>query len=167
MDLSSITNPEARRFANTFFMYRNINREFYENVPEDKFDFRIVDTQGRKSDSPRDSLAHQINVQRSYLCSIADGKAEHIKYYDADLKTLSKEKLLKELEKAEQKLIDFLSVEENLEKLVIVKWSPTPIKAISYLWALNDHEIFHNGWNVAVMDHLNMERFPALKRIWG
>lgn len=64
MDLTDIANTEAKRFLLQFFGDRAINREFYEKVPEDKFDFRIVNTPKRKSDSPRESLAHQIDTER-------------------------------------------------------------------------------------------------------
>lgn len=167
MDISKVTNLEAKRFLNVFFLYRSINREFYELVPEDKFDFRMVDTSDRKSDSPRESLAHQINVERSYMQNILNGRSEFGTNNDETLKTKSKSELLKILDETDQKLIEFLSDENNLQKKVIVKWSKTPIPAISYMWGLNDHEIFHNGWNIALMDHLSIPRFKKLKQVWG
>ena len=33
-------------FLQTFFAHREINREFYQRVPEDKFDFRLEPTGG-------------------------------------------------------------------------------------------------------------------------
>jgi len=63
MDISKITNIEARRFINAFSTNRTITREYYELVSEEQFDFRMVDTSERKSDTPRESLRHQIGVQ--------------------------------------------------------------------------------------------------------
>lgn len=87
--------------------------------------------------------------------------------YDRDLQTKSKDHLLKELDKTDKEMIDLLSVEENVHKKVVVEWNTEGIRVIEMLWSLNSHEILHTGWNLAVMDHLDMERFPALKQIWG
>ena len=35
------------------------------------------------------------------------------------------------------------------------------------IFLLRDHDILHVGWNLALMDHLNMERFPSLREHWG
>lgn len=80
MVISKITDPQAKAFIEQFLRDREINKEFYKRVPEDKFDFRMVNTPQRKSDS---------------------------------------------------------------------------------------HEILHQGWNLAIMDHLAIERFPALQEMWG
>ena len=73
IDLSGIKNPEAKRFLLQFLSDRTINREFYERVPEEKYDFRMIDTPKRKSDSPRESLSHQIDTQRDYMNAIKNG----------------------------------------------------------------------------------------------
>jgi len=65
VDISKITNKEASRFIKAFLADREINREFYSRIPEDKLDFKMVDTPERKSDSPRESLTHQISKQRA------------------------------------------------------------------------------------------------------
>jgi uncharacterized damage-inducible protein DinB len=109
MDYSKVTNPKARDFLSTFFANREINREFYQRVPEDKFDFRMVDTPEKKSDSPRESLAHQINVQRTYMLAVEKGELKFKDYYNQDLVSKSKNDLLTEFEKADQELIDLLS----------------------------------------------------------
>lgn len=44
MDISKITDPQAKAFIGQFLKDREINKEFYRRVPEDKFDFRMVDT---------------------------------------------------------------------------------------------------------------------------
>ncbi len=167
MDISKVTNPKAKDFLKTFFANREINREFYERVPENKFDFRMVDTPDRKSDSPRESLAHQINVQRTYMLAVEKGRLKFGDFYNQELKAKSKKELLSELKKADQELIAILASEEKCKKKVQVPWSKKLIDVVDMLWALDQHEVLHTGWNIAVMDHLNMERFPALKRMWG
>ena len=167
MNFSKVTNEKAKDFLESFFIHREINREFYKRVPEEKFDFRMVDTQERKSDSVRESLAHQINVQRTYTKAVETGELRFGDYYNQELKTESKENLLEELEKSDKELIDILANEENLNKQIIVSWSEKPINVIDMFWGLNEHEILHTGWNIAIMDHFNMERFPVLKKTWG
>jgi len=169
MQFSNIINAEAKRFLNTFFASRNINKEFYKRVPEDKFDFRMVDTPERKSDSPRESLAHQIDTTRDYIKGVKNGVLTFgIKYEDLPKPImLTKDQLLSKLEEAEKELIDLLSDRATFDKKVKVSWSQEPIPALASLWGLDSHEILHTGWNLALMDHLNIVRFPALKQMWG
>ena len=75
MNQPSSQSEIQRRFA-SFRSDRKVNREFYEKVSEELFDYRMVDTAERKSDSPRESLAHQIRVQREYMRAIQAGKLE-------------------------------------------------------------------------------------------
>lgn len=169
VDISSITNPEAKRFLIQFFRDRAINREFYEHISEDKFDYRMVDTPERKSDSPRESLAHQIDVERDYINGIRTGILKFgIEYADLSRPiTLNKIQLLKILETGDEELVKLLGDPNIGDKKVNVPWSKSPISAITTLWALDNHEILHTGWNLAVMDHLNIVRFPNLKQMWG
>jgi hypothetical protein len=46
-----------------------------------------------------------------------------------------------------------------------VGWQGEPLPALRLLHGLNDHEILHTGWNLALMDHLQMERYPVLSRL--
>lgn len=167
MDISKVTDPKAKDFLETFFLNREINREFYKRVPEDKFDFRMVDTPERKSDSPKESLAHQINVQRTYMKAVEKGELRFGDYYDQELKAKTKDELLTELEKVDKELIELLANEENLKKKIVVPWSKKLIGVVEMFWGLDAHEILHTGWNIAIMDHLNIERFLSLKRMWG
>lgn len=167
MDISKVKNPKARDFLEIFFTNREINREFYKRVPEEKFDFRMVDTKQRKSDSPRESLAHQINVQRTYLKAVEKGELKFGDYYNQKLKLKTKDKLLEELEKADKEMIEILADEKNLKKKIIVPWSKIGIDVVDMLWVLNQHECLHTGWNLAIMEHLDIERFPALRKVWG
>lgn len=166
---SEITNPEARAFLGDFMLKRGINREFYNLVPEDKFDFRMVDTPKRKSDTPRENLAHQVDITRDYMDGVKTGELRFgVHNKDREDKPLpSKEKLLAELEKAEQELREVLSDANIGEKKVKVPWAEAPIPAISSLHGLAEHEVLHTGLNLALMDHLDIERFPALKQMWG
>ena len=52
MDETKIKNTEARRFFKAFLVNREINRQFYIRIPEEQFDYRMVDAPTRKSDSP-------------------------------------------------------------------------------------------------------------------
>lgn len=167
MELSKVTNKEALNFLHTFFLHRNVNRKYFNLVPEEKYDFRMVDTVDRKSDSPRESLAHHINVENTYILGIETGNLKFGSAYNKELLTKSKEELLKLWEEVDNRLVTLLSNEENVNRIVAVPWNKNGDRAIDMLWSLNSHEILHTGWNLAVMDHLNIERFPELKQIWG
>lgn len=169
MDVSKITNQSAKKFIITFLANRYINTEFYRRVPEERFDFRMINTPQRKSDSPRESLVHQVDTTRDYIQGIKTGVLIFDNKYD-DLvgpEKLSKLELLKKLEETEKELVEVLGDSEISNKKVQVPWRKEPISAIDSLWGLDSHEVLHTGWNLAIMDHLNIERFPALKRIWG
>jgi hypothetical protein len=43
----------------------------------------------------------------------------------------------------------------------------TLVLAVDMLWGLDSHEILHQGWNLALMDHLKIESFAELKAMWG
>lgn len=169
MDISKIKDPQAKTFIEQFLRDREINREFYKRVPEDKFDFRMVDTSQRKSDSPRESLAHQIDTTRDYINGVKIGILQFgVKYEDlAEPQKLTKNELLRKLEESEKELIEILSDPDIANKKVKAPWSKELIPAVSALWSLATHEVLHQGWNLAIMDHLNIERFSALKAMWG
>lgn len=164
VDITNITNSEAQRFIKVFLTYRGINRRFFELVPEEKFDFRLTP----KSDSVRESLVHLINIENCYLASAEEGDGtEWGKMSNPLLKQKSKNELLVVLGETDVKLMEFLGNKMNLTKKVKVKWSAEPISVLAFLWAMNDHEILHNGWNLALMDMLDIPRYEELKRIWG
>lgn len=167
LDTSSIKNHAAKVFISQFLTNRTINLEFYNRVPNDKFDYRIVDRPEKKSDSVRESLAHQGGVEKDYIQALITGKLEFTQGNDIPLKSSEKEEKLKELEELDKKLIDLLSKEEFANKLIQVPWNAKAISSITMLYGLNEHEILHTGWNLAVMDLLGIERFPALKEMWG
>lgn len=167
MRITKVKNPEARRFLRFFFEHRKINREFYQRVPECKFDFRMVNTSSRKSDSPKESLIHQIIIQKTYMRAIKTGKLKYGDYNYQKLMSKSKGNLLEKLAKADQELVTLLTNEKNLKKKIAVPWSKKRINPIQMLWGLQEHEILHTGWNLALMDHLSIERFPAIKKLWG
>lgn len=169
MNISKVKNPEARAFLEQFLIDREVNGEFYKLVPEDKFDFRMIDTLQRKSDSPRESLVHQIDTTRDYINGVKVGVLKFdIDYKDlGKTQDLTKNDLLDKLEESTQELIQIISSPGISRQKVQVPWSKNPIPAISSLWGLDSHEVLHQGWNLALMDHLNIKRFPALKRMWG
>lgn len=166
-NLSKIKNPQAQFFINQYLRDREINYQFFKRVPEDKMNFRMVNTKKRRSDSPKESLIHQIDTTRDYINGIKTGVLRFGINYP-DLKpSLTKNQLLKKWGEAVEELINLLSDPLIDQKTVLVPWSQQPIPAIDSLWGLDSHEILHQGWNLALMDHLDIERFPELKAMWG
>lgn len=153
----------------SFLASRNINKEFFNQVPEDKFDFRIVNSSYRKSDSVRESLVHQIDTTRDYINGIKTGVLKFDNKYEDLVQPdkLSKAELLIKLEETEEELINVLVYPKTTGQKVKVPWSNKQITLFACLCDLNSHEVLHTGWNLAVMDHLNIRRFAALKKMWG
>ncbi len=172
LDTSSIVSPEARDFLWRFLLNREVNREFYRLVPAEKLDYRMVDTKTRRSDSPRESLLHQLYVVRNYVYSVKTGVMQWGPQHEAllltpALATWDKRRLLAEMERTESELVDLLSLPDIDARAVKVPWRDEPLPALRLLDGLNDHEILHTGWNLALMDHLQIERYPALSKLWG
>ena len=167
IDISKVKDSEAKRFLKHFFEHREVNREFYQKVSQGKFDFRMVSNPQKKSDSPRESLAHQIKVQKSYIGAIGKGRLKYSDYDHLRLGVKSKKGLLSQLEKIDKELVALLTNSKNLKKKIKVCWSKERITPVQMLWGLQEHEILHTGWNLALMDHLNIKRFSALKKLWG
>jgi len=163
MDYPTVTNPETNRFLKVFFTYQTINRRFYELVPKDKLNFRLTS----KSDTILQHLAHQVNAQHSYLQIAKTGQGKFKDFYDPNMHRLTRPELFSRWDQLNQELIAMLSDPGNLSKTVIVKWSDAPISLLSFFWALNDHEILHNGINIAHLNILNIPRFPELTAVWG
>lgn len=167
MDISGVANLEAKAFLTQFFLDREINREIYEKIPEDKFDFRMVDRPERKSDSPRESMGHQIGTQMDYMSAIDTGTLVFKSRDNKKLKSLSKEELLQKLSNLDLELVNRLSDPSISIKKIYVPWSQTPVPVIPMFWGLRGHEVLHIGWNLAIMDHLGIERFESLRKRWG
>lgn len=164
-----ITNPEARAFFDNFLRVSGINRDFYQLVPGDKFDHRDVDTQQRRSSTPREFLAHQIDITRDYIDGVKTGELkfgeQHKKREDNNLP--SKEELLEELERTKQELKELLSDPDIGNRRVKVPWSDEPIPAVSSLYGLSEHEVLHTGRNMCTMEHLGIDKYPSLVQTWG
>jgi len=172
LDPAAIASPRARDFYRRFMLHREVNREFYRRVPAEQFDFRMVDTKTRRSDSPRESLLHQLFVMRNYVYAATAGvlqwgqeRAQLL--MPPALGRYGKRRLLEELDRTESQLLELLSRPDIEDLTVRVPWQARPVPALAVLDGLADHEVLHTGWNLALMDHLGMERFPALRRVWG
>ena len=76
LDINSIKNPQVRVFYSLWWSQHLILYDFFNLLTETQFDYRMVDTLERKSDTPRESLAHILYVQLVYLNSVKTGKLE-------------------------------------------------------------------------------------------
>jgi len=166
-----VSNPQALDFINTFLLHRDINREYFLLIPEDKLDVHLVDNEKVQSDSPRKNLVHQIDTTRDYINGILKKELLFRRYEEyTDLqnpKTLTKNQLIEKLDQSTLWLIDVLQ-QKNIDQIMVkVPWSVKPIPALQMIWGLNNHEILHTGWNLAYMDFLEIPRFPKLKAMWG
>ncbi len=141
-------------------------------MPADKLDYRMVDTKTRRSDSPRESLLHQLFVVRNYVHSVKTG----VMQWGEERQQLLMAPALSRWGKRAPAFGDAAhgagagrpaGAAGHRSASVKVGWQDEPLPAIRLLYSLNDHEILHTGWNLALMDHLGMERYPALSRMWG
>ena len=80
---------------------------------------------------------------------------------------MTKAQLLAEMERIDKEMFAGLTAETfDANKPVTVFWGGE-MGALDVLYFLRDREILHVGWNLALMDHLNMPRFPSLIQYWG
>ena len=110
---------------------------------------------------------HIIYVELVYFKAARTGKLEFKDVGVEYFKTLSKAQLLAELERIDQEMFDYLNGETfDSQALVEVPWGGV-MNVIDMLFFLRDHDVLHIGWNLALMDLLNMPRFSSLIQYWG
>lgn len=120
-----------------------------------------------RPNSPRESLAHILYVQLVYWNAMATGALEFKSMASEHYVHLSKPALLAEWERIDREMFAFLtSPGFNSDSQVVVPWGGK-MNAVDLLFFLRDHEILHIGWNLALMDHLNIARYPSLVQYWG
>lgn len=159
-------NKATETLLKTYHNNRQINRDFYELLPEDQFDYRMVDNEKRKSDSPRENLAHILEIQIAYMRGVQNGKLE-FKGMDVDhYYEMSKEGLLNEMTTLDHEFSEWLESDEfDSDKEIEAPWGKTT--SLGALDGLNSHEVLHTGYNLAIMDHLDMPRYESLRNTWG
>ncbi len=167
IDLSSIQDPRVRTFYALTWPQHQILYDFYACLSEEQYDYRMVNTSQRRSDTPRESLAHILYVQLVYYTGLKTGKLEYKSMGIEHYKDLSKAELLAEWERIDAETFAFLTSDAfDSNRQVEVFWGGS-MNGIDVLFFQRDHEILHIGWNLALMDHLNIPRFDSLIQYWG
>ena len=167
LDISSIKNPQVRQFYALYWPQRRIVCDFYTRLTDTQFDYRMADTLERKSDTPRESLAHILYVQLVYLTGVKTGKLEFKSMGVEHYQHISKDQLLAEMERIDADMFATLTAETfDSHSRVQVFWGGE-MNAVDVLYFLRDHDILHIGWSLALMDHLNIPRFESLIQYWG
>ena len=166
LDISAIRDPRVRQFYTLYWPQRRIIHDFYRYLTDEQYDYRMADTLERRADSPRESLAHILYVQLVYMNGVRTGTLEFGPMGVDHYQELPKEQLLAELERIEQEMFEYLTAEGFSSRPMKVFWGGE-MDAIDVLYFLRDHDILHIGWNLALMDHLNVPRFESLIGYWG
>ncbi len=153
-------SSEARGFYYIYLPQRRILADFYTLLPEESYDYRMVD----RADTPRESLLHILATHYQYLEGIRTGRLTFPEVGAPSDTT--KAALLAGMDRIEEETWDFLSSASfDPDATVEAPWGK--MRAGDAIFLLRDHDILHVGWNLALMDHLNMERFPSLREHWG
>lgn len=167
LDIGSIQNPQVRVFYALWWPQHQIIVDFFTRLTEEQFDYCMVNSPERKADTPRESLAHILYVQLVYLNGVKTGKLEFKSMGVEHYAGLPKNQLLAEMERIDQEMWAYLTTETfDSQNQVEVFWGGT-MNPVDVLFFLRDHDILHIGWNLALMDHLNVPRFESLIQYWG
>lgn len=167
IDISAIKNPEVQVFYRLRWPMHLVNYDFICLLSEEQLDFRMVDTPGRKSDTQRESIAHLLYVELVYLNGVKSGCLEFKSMGVEHYSKMTKTQLLAEWERIDEEVYSYLTSESfDSKALVEVPWGGK-MNAVDLLFFLRDHDILHTGWNLAIMDHLNIPRFKSLITYWG
>jgi len=165
--IDSIGNPQVRQFYALYWPQREIICDFFSRLTEKQFDYRMVDTPERKSDTARESLAHILYVQLVYWNGVKTGTLEFKSMGVEHYWNMTKGQLLAEMERIDQEMFSYLTAETfDSSSCVAVFWGGE-MNAVDVLYFLRDHTILHIGWNLALMDQLNIPRFDSLIQYWG
>ena len=167
LDISSITDPQIRHFYSLYWPQRQIVYDFFTRLTEEQFDYRMVDAPERESDTPRESLAHILYVQLVYLNGVKTGRLEFKSMGVEHYAEMAKEQLLAELERIDEEMFAHLTAEAFDGNSPVKAFWGGEMNAVDVLYFLRDHDILHIGWNLALMDHLNVPRFESLIQYWG
>jgi len=167
MDIAAIKDPQVRQFYAVYWPQHLILADFYNRLAEEQYDTCMTASPERKSDTPRQSLAHILYVQLVYLNSAKTGILEFKSLGTEHYAQMSKVQLLAEWERIDVEMYTFLTAETfDSSSQVAVPWGGK-MNVMYVLYFLRDHDILHIGWNLAVMDHVNMPRFESLIQYWG
>jgi hypothetical protein len=167
VDIRSITNPHVRQLYALYWPQRQILYDFYSCLTEDQFGFQMVDAPDRKSDTPRQSLAHILYVQLVYWNGVKARKIEFGPIGVEHYWRMSRAELLDEWERIDVGMFAYLTAETFDSASRVATFWGGEMNAVDVLFFLRDHAILHTGWNLALMDHLKMPRFPSLAQYWG
>jgi hypothetical protein len=166
-NIAAIHNPQVRSFYALWWSQHQILFDFTNYLTEEQFDYRMVDTPSRKADTPRASIAHILYVQLVYLNAVRTGKLEFKDLGVEHYKAWSKEQLQAEWERIDQEMFAYLTADTfDSQSQIEVPWGGR-MNSVDLLFFLRDHDILHIGWNLAVMDHLNVPRYKSLIQYWG
>jgi len=166
IDWDRISDAACRRFLAQHLQQRRILADFYRLLPEEDYDCRLVDRPGRRADSPRESLAHILEAQAVYMRGARTGQLTFDPVDGLHPGGTSKQALLAEMERLAWELVERLR-DPGFDPLAPVEAPWGHESALSALYLIRDHDILHVGWNLAIMDHLGMERYPSLREYWG
>jgi len=167
LDIGSIKDSRVRTFYSLYWPQHQIICDFFARLTEEQFDYRMVDTPARRSDTPRESLAHILYVQLVYFNGVKTGELEFKPMGVEHYKQMTKVRLLAEMERIDAEMLAYLTADTfDSNGPVQVFWGGE-MNAIDVLFFLRDHDILHIGWNLAWMDHLNIPRFESLIQYWG
>jgi uncharacterized damage-inducible protein DinB len=165
--VASIRDSKVKLFYSLYWPQHQIIRDFFTELKEAQYDYQMVEQPGRRSSTPRESLAHLLNVQYMYLQGAKSGRLSFEAGPLGAWKQMTRHQLLAELDRIDQEIYDFLTSDAfDSNKMIEVPWGK-PMNAVDLLFFLRDHDILHVGWNLAYMDHISMPRFESLKRYWG
>lgn len=162
LDISSITNLEARKTVEFWLAQRNLNRGCYTLVPEDKFDFRVAEGFA----TSRENLTYQIKVHDNLLKCIKEGTLVFGKHYqELDLEGLTKEELLEVWDGIDRQIIEMLASEDPQRIIAVPEgFEPSLTGAVA---TLQGHEIYHIKENRSMLRTLKIPEFEGLWRMWG
>jgi hypothetical protein len=166
IELNAINNPQVRVLYMLWWPQHRIICDFYHLLPEETYDYRMVDTLERKADSPRESLAHILYVELVYLNGVRSGRLEFKSMGTEHYIHLHKEQLLAEMVRIDGEIYAYLTA-GTFDSAAPVACPWGQLGALDTLFFLKDHDILHIGWNLALMDHLQMPRFASLCAYWG
>lgn len=166
IDVETIGNTQVRQFFQAYLPQRQVVRDFYELLSDDKLDYRMVDTADRRADSPRESLIHILETQLAYFDGIRSGSLSFEVAGTERYRAMSKQQLLDELAALDEEMYRY-ATRPDFDAASRVETSWGDETALSVLQLVRDHDILHVGWNLALMDHLGIERYQSLIDIWG
>src|SRR5262245_33749918 len=111
IDLNAIKDAKVRNFYAGYWPQHRVLRDFFAQLTEEQFGYRMVNSPARKADTPQESLAHILQIQLITFNGVKTGQLEFKPMGVEHYWRITGADLLAEMERIDQEMFVYLTAE--------------------------------------------------------